>query len=78
MDNLKISNPNTTHKTKPHDKYLSQVNNEEEDLSLEEVLRRNRELELQIAQVRDENLKFKLQLRQVQKENEKGMEIRES
>lgn len=48
MDNLKISNPNTINKTKTNEKYLIQSDQEEEQSSLDEVLKRNRELEEKI------------------------------
>lgn len=69
MDNLKISNPNTINKTKTNEKYLIQSDQEEEQPSLDEVLKRNRELEEKIQQAREENLRLKAQLKQYKKEN---------
>lgn len=64
MENLKISNPNATHKTKNHEKYMSQCGDEDDSQAiLDEINSRNEELERRLKEALEENSHLKLQLK---------------
>ena len=58
MDNLKISNPNVSQKTKLHEKYMNKSNIEEDkenETLLEEILAKNKDLEKKLQAAKVEN-----------------------